>query len=318
MYKPYELLENVLIDIENGLKEGSNTTIFAEKYKLTDRHLRRLFRFAFNQTLGDYNRSRRLSASLNELLKTDFDILDIAIDYGFEYEGTYIRAFKREFKITPGQMRKTGEIVKITPPLQLFDARKTSNGVLFGPEIVMVPQFHVIGKRYSLPSRDLAVLTPKMAREFWDNDHTAIKNATDPDSIYIGLVRNYNFDEGTAQYLASVPVKNLENIPHGLNGDTFSSSLCARFRYIGQHHYYDLHREIMQPMYDEIYKFRTSKTEKYALQNDKVYFEKIDSRHYDGTYCQMEWFAPVVEKSYMSEKPIGGKFISKITRSRDV
>jgi len=30
MYKPYELLENVLIDIENGLKYGNNTTIFAE------------------------------------------------------------------------------------------------------------------------------------------------------------------------------------------------------------------------------------------------------------------------------------------------
>jgi AraC family transcriptional regulator len=297
MYKPYELLENVLIDIEKELKEDIKINVLAKKYDLTDRHLRRLFKFAFNKTLGEYNRSRRLSASLYELLKTNFDILDIAIEYGFEYEESYIRAFKREFKITPGQLRKTGKVVKVTPPLQLFNAKKTSNGVLFGPEIVMVPQFHVIGKLYVLPSRDLAVLTPKMVREFWDNDHSSIKNATDPDELYIGLARNYNFGEGTAEYLASVPVKNLEDIPPGLNGDTFDTSLCARFRYIGQHHYYDLHREIMQPMYDEIYKFRTSETEKYALKNDKVYFEKLDSRHYDGTYCQMEWFAPVVERS---------------------
>jgi hypothetical protein len=32
------------------------------------------------------------------------------------------------------------------------------------------------------------------------------------------------------------------------------------------------------------------------LLNKKVYFEKIDTGLYDGTYCQMEWFSPVVEK----------------------
>jgi hypothetical protein len=30
--------------------------------------------------------------------------------------------------------------------------------------------------------------------------------------------------------------------------------------------------------------------------DEKVFFEKIDAGLYDGKYCQMEWFAPVVEK----------------------
>jgi len=111
MLRQYDLLENVLIDIEKGIREGINSDILAEKYTLSERHLRKLFKFAFKQSLGGYIRSRRLAASLDDLLKTDFNILDIAIEHGFEYEQSYRRAFKREFGITPGNLRKTGHIV---------------------------------------------------------------------------------------------------------------------------------------------------------------------------------------------------------------
>ena len=112
MLRQYDLLENVLIDIEKGVKEGINLNTLAEKYALSEGHLRRLFRFAFKQTLGGYIRSRKLSASLDDLQKTDFNILDIALEYGFEYEQSYRRAFKHEFGITPGKYRKAGHIVE--------------------------------------------------------------------------------------------------------------------------------------------------------------------------------------------------------------
>ena len=59
MLKPYELLENVLLDIENGLKENINCRSLAEKYELSNGHLSRLFRFAFKQSIGEYIRSCR-------------------------------------------------------------------------------------------------------------------------------------------------------------------------------------------------------------------------------------------------------------------
>ena len=112
-----KLLENVLIDIEKGIREGINSVVLAEKHALSEGHLRKLFRLTFKQSLGGYIRSRRLAASLDELLKTDSNILDIALDYGFYYEQSYISAFKREFGITPGNFRKSGQIVKVTHPL---------------------------------------------------------------------------------------------------------------------------------------------------------------------------------------------------------
>jgi len=151
MLRPYDLLENILIDIEKGIKEGTNITTLAEKYSVSDRHLLRLFKFAFKQTLGSYIRSRRLSASIDALLNTDSKILSIALDYGFDYEQSYIRTFKSEFGITPGELRKSGQIVKVKPPLHLFDENKLADGLFFGPDIVMVPQFHIAGKIHRIP-----------------------------------------------------------------------------------------------------------------------------------------------------------------------
>jgi AraC family transcriptional regulator len=112
MLKPDNLLENVLNDIEKGIREGIYVNTLSEKHELSERHLRRVFKFAFKQSLGGYIRSRKLTASLDDLLKTDYNILDIALKYGFCYEQSYINAFKREFGMTPGGFRKSGHIVK--------------------------------------------------------------------------------------------------------------------------------------------------------------------------------------------------------------
>ena len=58
MLKPINLLEEILIEIENNLKENIDIDSLADKFSLSERHLRRIFSFAFKQTLGDYIRSR--------------------------------------------------------------------------------------------------------------------------------------------------------------------------------------------------------------------------------------------------------------------
>jgi AraC family transcriptional regulator len=72
--------------------------------------------------------------------------------------------------------------------------------------------------------------------------------------------------------------------------------LCAKFRYIGQHHYSEINRNVACSMYEAIMKFTHAEHSNYKLLNDKVFFERIDTSVYDGTYCQMEWYAPVEEK----------------------
>jgi AraC family transcriptional regulator len=111
MIRTNELLKNVLTDIEKGVRDGIKADIIAKKHALSESHLQRLFRSTFNQPLGFYIRTHKLTESIDALLNTDLKIVDIALDYGFEYEQSYIRAFKREFGITPGKLRKSENYV---------------------------------------------------------------------------------------------------------------------------------------------------------------------------------------------------------------
>ena len=295
MLKPYDLLENVLVDIEKNLRNDITSGKLAKKYALSEVHLRRLFAFSFKQSIAAYMRSRRLAASLDDLLGSDNKIIEIALDYGFGYEQSYIRAFKHEFGLTPGDLRKSGQIIKIKPPIHLMNENKLGDTLFFGPDIVIVPKFHIIGKRRRIPFSDSITLAPEAAKYFWYNERNHIKNAVN-NNVYIGLTRYINKEEMYSEYMPSLQVNYLKNIPHGYDGDTFDTSQCARFRYIGQHHYLDIDRNMASAMYGAIKKYASGTESNYILSNDKVYFERIDTSQYDGTYCQMEWLTPVTEK----------------------
>jgi AraC family transcriptional regulator len=258
--------------------------------------LRGLFNFAFNQPLAAYIRSRRLAASLDDILETDTTILDIANEYGFEYEQSYIRAFKREFGIPPGDLRKTGQVIKIRPPLHLFDENKLDDdSVLFGPDIVMFPKFHIIGKRNLIPFEKSAETAPQLGRQFWENERKQIKGVVNPD-IYIGLIRSINWEEKYLEQIASVQVKDPKNIPYGFCSYTFNTSICARFRYMGQHHYYDINKNVASIINDAVNKLVSSDHIKYEPSNDNIYFAMIDTKLNEKTICQVEYYSPLSEK----------------------
>jgi AraC family transcriptional regulator len=179
--------------------------------------------------------------------------------------------------------------------LQLFDENKLGENVIFGPDIVMVPQFHIIGKRNLIPLDNFSDMVPQLGKQFWENERNQIKGAVCPD-VYIGLARNINWEEKKLEHTASVQVKELKRIPHGFYGDTFEASMCARFRYIGQHHYYNMDKNVAPMLYNAIIEYAQKKHKKYVLSNHTTYFEMIDTRLYDGTYCQLELYTPVSKK----------------------
>jgi AraC family transcriptional regulator len=121
MQKPDNLLEIVLNEVEDRIKEDINADFLAGNLGVSSVHLQRLFKFAFKQPLGAYIRSRKLASSLKNVLNTDSKLLNIALEYGFEYEQSYSRSFKREFGVTPGIVRKTRQIIKVAPPNNLLE-----------------------------------------------------------------------------------------------------------------------------------------------------------------------------------------------------
>jgi len=310
--RPYDLLENVLIDVEKGVRKGVSVTTLAEKYFLSERHLQRLFKFAFKQTLGNYIRSRRLAASVDALLNTDSKILGIALEYGFDYEQSFIRTFKREFGITPGDLRKSGHIVKVKPPLHLFDENKLADGLFFGPDIVMIPQFHVVGKKHKVVHRDTTGFFCNLAKQFHLYDWSNIPNVINHDVLF-SICSSADANADYFYCMPSVEVKALGNIPKGFDGYTFPSSLCARFRYINR----DSDDLLMaEAMFQTIDNFMDNKDQNYFLERKRINFDKLFSHDKDGQYHQREWFAPVVKKTALEIPPFSPSGIKKIYKQK--
>jgi AraC family transcriptional regulator len=225
------LLKSVLMTIEEKLQEGINVELIASEFDLSSRHLQRLFKIICNQSLGLYIRSRKLAASIDDLFNTDLNILDIAISYGFEYEQSYIRSFKREYGITPGDLRKTWQIVKIKHPLQFLSSSKYANGLITEPDIVVVPKFHVIGKKYELPLNYKSNLVCQLIKKFIINERKHISNAINQNLI-INIATEAGIGADFCFIMPSIQVKSLENTPEGFTSYTFPASLCLRFSFI--------------------------------------------------------------------------------------
>jgi len=320
MMNPYDLLESVLVTIENGLKEGITVDSAADEFKLSTRHLQRLFKLAFNQSMGSYIRSRKLAASIDDLLNTDLNVLDIALDYDFEYEQSYIRSFRREYGITPGDLRKTGKILKITPPLQLFNSQKYPNGIMFGPEIVVVPQFRVVGKKHKLAFRDGITLPQFFAKQFFDRERNNIPNAINQNTLI--CVTSEAEDDADYNYsMPAVQVKTLNAIPEGFEGFTFPTSLCAKFHFIcNAEDEFNLH--VGDEMFKAINNFMDSEDQKYFLERKKIDIVISDLSDRYENYPQneawrltkIEWLSPVIKKTLLKIPPLSPSGIKNVCK----
>jgi len=292
----FALLELALHEIEDGIKDSLTAARLAQIVPLSASHLQRLFRLAFEKPLAGYVRSRKLAASLEDLLRTDLRIIDIAQEYGFEHERTYIRAFKREYGITPGEARVSGDIVKILPPLRLLEKNRMGDGLFFGPEFVVIPTTHIVGRRHKVPYAESLEMAPRVAKEFWLNDRESIESRKG-DDVYIGLTRTPREMSDYSHYLPSVPVVGKGgDVPDGLYADTIPAGMYIKFHYVGQHHYFDLNMDVMNDMYEAIYDYSESgKIGGVIDAAGSIHFERIDEADAGDNICKLEWFAPVPE-----------------------
>ncbi|MFD0717605.1 helix-turn-helix transcriptional regulator [Paenibacillus sp. GCM10027626] len=96
---------HVLEFIEKNLKNELCLETIASYTAISKYHFHRLFHAHVGMTLASYIRKRRLSNAASELISAEKRILDIALDYQFESQEAFTRAFKKMFHMTPGQYR---------------------------------------------------------------------------------------------------------------------------------------------------------------------------------------------------------------------
>ncbi len=101
--------------IERNLKKRVTVEDIARDADYSPWHFQRLFRDETGFNVKDYCRKRKLAAAARELAERDRNVLDVALDYGFAHEQSFIRAFEREFGVSPGAFKRRGIPIGITP-----------------------------------------------------------------------------------------------------------------------------------------------------------------------------------------------------------
>ncbi|MBV7392246.1 AraC family transcriptional regulator [Enterococcus sp. ALS3] len=80
-------------------------------------------------TTYDYVKKRRLNEAAKHLISTEDKIIDISLNYGYQEQRTFTKAFTEIFKITPKKFRENQQSFEILDSFQMIDftSYKTSD-----------------------------------------------------------------------------------------------------------------------------------------------------------------------------------------------
>lgn len=105
MRESEEILREIVSYIDKNMTTKLTVEGIAALFYISQTYLQCLFKEHYGMPLAEYVRKQRMKRSM-ELLNTGKHVNDIAYDVGFEHESSFIRSFKREFGMTPGEARR--------------------------------------------------------------------------------------------------------------------------------------------------------------------------------------------------------------------
>ncbi|MDF2857619.1 MAG: transcriptional regulator with only domain, AraC family [Neobacillus sp.] len=113
-------------------------------------------------------------------------IIDIALEYGFEYEQSYIRAFRKKFGHTPLKVRLENLSFIIKEKLNIHDILSVNNSIIYKPFFVYKPKFYLVGNQYKIVSKSGDKTANSYGNNFYYNHKQKIVNAINS-GIYFGI-----------------------------------------------------------------------------------------------------------------------------------
>lgn len=160
---------NIIRDLLNWLESHLDHPLLldnvAAKAGYSKWHLQRMFKEVTGNAIGAYIRARRLSKAAVALRLTSRPILDIALQYRFDSQQTFTRAFKKQFAQTPALYRRSEDwsALGICPPIRL-EAFTLPN-----PEFIIMPELHLIGQTqsYSCTLEQISSFRTELRRQYW-------------------------------------------------------------------------------------------------------------------------------------------------------
>ncbi|WMJ21980.1 helix-turn-helix domain-containing protein [Paludicola sp. MB14-C6] len=291
----YLVVNRVVNYIEQNIKSQISLDDIVEYAYVSKYHLHRLFKALTGHSLMTYVRGRKVSSSLKELFYTDYSIIDIAYEYGFEYEQSYIRAFNAQYKMTPYYVRKHKPTLEYVEQIDVSLLKCVAKGLLLSPNFVLKPKFYLVGINQDIVHAENYVLftANKSMLNFYQKDVMSIENALSYDVIY-GLVTYSENPSLHNFYMPSVEVIKPTIIREPFSCKTIPTSKYAVFKYIGFHPSKDITILELDAIYNVLdeWIFNSEVYESYS----NYHFERIDNTICSDNYCELDIYLPIKNK----------------------
>ncbi len=208
------IIRDLLVWLESHLDQPLSLDNVAQKAGYSKWHLQRMFKDVTGHAIGAYIRARRLSKAAVALRLTSRPILDIALQYRFDSQQTFTRAFKKQFAQTPAWYRRSSEwnSFGIRPPIRLDDETQPEPAFVTLPETVLVGQT----QNYTCILEQISSYRDEMRIHFWKQ--FLLETDTVPPVLYgLHQVRasQEKDDEQEILYTTAVPADSAVNLHSG-------------------------------------------------------------------------------------------------------
>ncbi len=226
------IIRDLLTWLESHLDQPLSLDHVAARAGYSKWHLQRMFKDVTGHAIGAYIRARRLSKAAVALRLTARPILDIALQYRFDSQQTFTRAFKKQFAQTPALYRRSPEwsAFGMRPPIRLGEF------TLPQPHFVTLPETHLLGitQSYSCTLEQVSEYRNEMRMQFW---RQFLSNAPSIPPVLYGLheprPNQEKDDEQEVFYTTAILPEQANGCPHEAHPVTLEGGEYVQFSYEG-------------------------------------------------------------------------------------
>jgi len=233
-----EIIHSAIDYIEEHLTDEISLQDISGEAGLSPYHFHRIFHGITGNTVSEYIRERRLSLASDDLVSSKKRIIEISVEYGFESQESFTRAFKKQFGLTPAKYRTNQKHSMLFKKKRLTETglKHLNGGITMEPKIITKESFKVVGMegKTTLKNNKIPGLWHKFMRVIGE-----IKNRINNNVAYgicecVSEFDAKNFNEDTEfTELVCVEVSKFDNIPEGMVGRTLQTQKYAVFTHRG-------------------------------------------------------------------------------------
>jgi AraC family transcriptional regulator len=218
------LTNKALFVIERNLNRDLTLSELAESCGVSRFHLAHAFGEMTGLSVMDYVRRRRLSEAARALASGASDILNVALEAGYNSHEAFSRAFKSQFGKTPDQVRKEESVsgIALLEPLRLLERSDVS---LAPPRFETAGELLFVGLSEPFPYGETQHI-PLQWQRFMTGPYGEIGNKTPDPPVGISTASEV---EGELAYICAAGVTRFGTTPKGLMKVTVARAEYAVF-----------------------------------------------------------------------------------------